>query len=1063
MKHIRLKSYGVTIFLLSLLFSLFSQSVFCQEKLLVSGVVTDDRGEVIIGATIKTVGATIGAITDIDGKFSFNSVVGSDIKVSCVGYYSKTIKATSAVMRIVLSEEVNQLKEAVAVGYGTVKRENLLGAVSSITGDQIEDIPAGNLSQTIVGKLAAVNISQTTGRPGATTPLTIRTAGSFSTASDQPIFVINGIVYESQTEFDMLDPSEVESISILKDAAASVYGARGAAGAVVVTLKRGKEGKAKISYSGQAGFTTPTRLPDMLSASEHAKLLNIGYFKSDLYTDADYAEDNRLYTPDEIDALSNLKYDWLDAVWQNSYQVRNNINISGGSDKVRYFAGGSLWKETGNFKIIDVKKYTLRTSIEADFTDELTAGLELSLNNNNQMFPYMVGDNEENMKGFYKILLTTSYWIPYKVGDRYVDVGNNSHNPLALLDSDCYKSSLSNNSKINASLVYKPKYIKGLTATLRLGFNNGSSASRQYVSPYKTWTFARTGLHNHIYDINTPLEEKTKNTGDNQRISLSYGKNTSYQLNAGLNYYRSFGKHNIAAMVNYEQSESQSDGTNIRYINQLIPDLERIEAYDQFDIASSDIGNSGRLGFVGRINYDYDGKYLIETSFREEASVKFDRNNRWGFFPQVALGWRISEENFFKDNVTFMDYLKMRFSAGLLGQDNGVKAYEYLYSYTMANAQFFGTGNDSGTEHGLTVKNNGIVTSDVTWEKTQSFNLGFDTRFLEGKLEFSADGYFRHTWDIFDKVNVTFTDLVGVTGSNVPNINNGIANSWGTDFEIGYNGKISQDINYFVKANLSWGENVIVKKFQDDKWRGTYAWKEGHSTNQGEEGYLVSGILRTQEQLDSYVSEHPGMTFFGNAPQLGMLIYEDIGRWGLTSQGEPYYVSEPDGVVDDADQTWIGGKRGPIYAYGINLGGSYKTFSASMTFTGGFGGSVIMNKEERIAPSETMNVPSYWSDSWTYANPDGKYPSVVWSSINQMHSTFWLRSSSVLRLTSINLSYNLPKELSKRLGLPTLRMFLTGTNLLTIYSDFKYKDPNLSRYYDYPLLRSFNLGLNISI
>jgi len=1037
-------------------------NAFAQEKQNITGIVTDDRGETIIGATITVPGATGGTITDIDGKFYIPVVVGADLKVSCIGYLSKTVKASGTYMKIVLSEETKMLSEAIAIGYGSVKRENLLGSVSSIVGSEIEDIPAGNLSQTIVGKMAAVNISQTTGRPGSTTPLTIRMAGSFSTGSSQPIFVIDGIVYDTQTEFDMLDPSEVESISVLKDAAAAVYGARGAAGAVVVTLKKGKEGKAKISYSGQAGFTMPTRLPNMLSASEHATLLNYVNNRSDIITEEDYANDPNLYTPDEIAALGNIKYDWLDAAWQSSYQVRNTLNISGGSDKVRYFAGGSLWNETGNFKNIDVKKYTLRTSLEADLSEELTAGLELSLSNENKIFPYMQGDGENNMKGLYKLLLTTSYWIPYKVGDRYVEIASGSANALALLDSDCYKRNLSNSSRINASLSYKPKKIPGLTATIRLGYTDGHSSEKQYSSKYTTWEYGRLGAHNHIYDINNPLEAVIKNTGDNQRLSLTYGKNTSYQLNAGLSYLRSFGKHNVSGMFNYEQSESASDGLQTRFINQMIPNLERLEAFGTYDISSSNLNNSGRLGFIGRFNYDYDSKYLIEASFREEASIKFDADHRWGFFPQVALGWRVSEESFFKDNIDFIDYFKVRASAGLLGQDNGVSSYEYLFAYTMANAQYFGTGTNDGYEHGLQVDNNGIVTSNVTWEKTRSYNLGFDTKFIDSKLDFTIEGYFRHTWDIFDRVNVSFTDVVGAgVNSAIPDINNGIANSWGIDVELGYNGIISQDANYFVKGNISWGENKIIKKFQDAKWEGTYAWKEGHSTNQGEEGYLVSGILRNQEQLDVYITEHPDMTFFGEDPQLGMLIYEDIGRWGTA--GEPYYVYEPDGVVDDADQTWIGGKNGPIFAYGISLGGSYKTFRANMTFSGGFGGSTIMNKDERCAPSAYSNVPSYWTDSWTHENPDATYPSVIWSDINQKHSTFWIRSSSVLRLTSIDLSYNMPKEITTRLGVPSFRVFLTATNLFTLYSDFDYKDANLSRYYDYPLLRTINLGLNISL
>jgi TonB-linked SusC/RagA family outer membrane protein len=1051
------------LFLLAMPWTSFSQTTGTQTTGKITGVILDANGETMPGVTVMVLGTTAATQTDGNGVFSVTGTEGRDLKISCVGFLTKTIKATSTFMRIVLSEETKYLKEVVAIGYGAVKRENLLGAVSSMTGKEIEDIPAGNLSQAIVGKLASVHVSETTGRPGSTTPLTIRSAGSFSTGSDVPIFVIDGIVRD-QDWFDMLDPSQVESLSVLKDGAAAVYGARGAGGAVLVTMKRGKEGKARVSYSGQYGFTTPTRFPTMLSASEQATLLNIDTYNSDLYTEADYDDYPNLYTADEIAAMQNVKYDWLDAVWQNSQQLRNTIGISGGSDKVRYYAGGSMWNETGNFKNIDVKKYSLRTSLDADLSDEITASMELSLNNNDEKFPYLVGDNEENMNGFYKTLLTTSYWIPYKVGDRYVNLGNDTSNPLAILDSDCYKSSLSISTAINASLSYKPKSIPGLTASVRFGYTLSNDASRQYVSPYQVWTYGRTGTHNHLYDVTNPISSSWKNTGDNERLTLAYGKSTSYQLNTGLSYVRSFGKHNVSGFFSYEQSENSNDGISMRYINQLIPNKEVINAYNAFDIASSTLTNSGRIGFVGRLNYDFAGKYLLETSFREEASVKFAPGHRWGFFPQLALGWRLSEEDFFADLLPYINYLKIRGSAGLLGQDNGVGDYEYQLNYTLMTSygQYFGTGNDDAVARGIEPQNNGIQTIGVTWEKTRSYDVGIDTKFLNGMFDFTIDGYYRHTWDIFDNVSSVFSKLVGTEGSGIPKINYGIVDSWGIDFELGYNGKIDKNSDYYIKANYSWGDNIVLRKYESDRYTGTWASAVGRSTNQGEQGYNVTGMFRTQEQVDAYMQLHPGMTFFGETPQVGMLIYEDIARAGAAN--ELYYVAEPDGIVDEFDLNWIGGKSGPIHAVNLSLGYSYKTFRADMTLTGGFGGTSIVNKTERVGPTATSNVPSYWNDSWTYANPNAAYPSVAYGSgVLDKASTFWLRSSNILRLRTVNLSYTLPKEMTVKLGIPSLRVFLTGTNLLTLISDFQYKDANLARFYDYPLLRSFNLGLNISL
>lgn len=1045
-----------------------AQLTYAQEnRITVTGVITDDRGESIIGATVKVVGTTNGTVTDLDGNFSIQAREGADLKITYIGFIEKMIKAGSEKTKIILIEDTKQLGEVVTVGYGAVKRENLLGAVSSISGNEIEDIPAGNLSQTLVGRLAAVSISQTTGRPGATTPLTIRTSGSFSTGADIPLFVINGIVQSSQDAFDMLDPNEIESISILKDAAASIYGARGAGGAVLVTLKKGREGKARISYSGQYGFTIPTSFPNMLSAYDQALLINESLRYSSAGASQDVMSNTASYTPDELEAFKNLNYNWLDASWRNSYQLRNNINVSGGSDKVRYFTSGSMWTETGNFKNIKVNKYTLRSSLEADISKSLTATFELGLSNNKERFPYMVGDNEENMNGFYKMLLSTARWLPYQDGDRFlVNSVNASHNPLGLLNSGSYKSSMSRSTQINASLRYKPEWLPGLTTSIRFGKNLGNGSSRQYVSPYNIWTYGTLGNHGHIIDLNNPVSYSVANSS-NERLALGYDESDSYQLNFGINYDKTFGKHNISLLFNYEQSETTGNGSSIRAIDQQIPGLERLEAFNGIDIYSSNLNNSGRIGFIGRINYNYDDKYLFESSFREEASIKFDKNNRWGFFPQVAIGWRISEEPFFKDNVTFMDYLKIRASAGYQGQDNGVGSYEYKFSYNLSNAQYFGIGSDGGNRNGLTVKNNGIVTSGVSWEKTQSLNGGIDTKFLNGSLDFSIDGYFRHTWDIFDQVSVTFTDIVGTSGSSIPKINNGIVNSWGTDIELGYNGVISNNANYYIKGNFSWGDNLIIKKEQDVKWKDTYAWYEGQSTNRGEYGYVTSGIFRTQDQVDLYMTEHPGMVYRGGGtsytPSVGMLIFEDVARAGNMAIGEPYYVNEPDGIVDEYDIIPIFKKSGTPYAYGLSMGASYKTFRIDMTFTGGFGGKKITNKVERVGPTTSLNVPDYWKDSWTAENPNAKYPSVAYSGLNELPSSFWARSASILRLRTINMSYSVPKEFSNRFGIPSARLFLTGTNILTLWSDFKYKDPSLARYYDYPILRSFNLGLNLSL
>ncbi|MCY1721974.1 TonB-dependent receptor [Prolixibacteraceae bacterium Z1-6] len=1070
---------GLLVFIAQLL---FASVVLAQpgNQSRVSGTVTDENGEPMIGVNIIIKNTLNGTISDIDGNYTLSASSRDTLQISFIGYKMEIIPINGKQeINVKMQSDATDLEEVVVVGYGEVKRANLLGSIASISAYEIEDIPVTNLTNLLEGRLAGVSVSpaQPTGNPGASTRIRIRTETTFGNAGEgakdpAPLYIVDGFEV-SQEEFDVLDPSEIESFSVLKDASAAVYGSKGANGVVLIKTKRGKEGKLRVSYSGSYGIADATTQTEMLSAYDLGRMINARYENTG---DADA----KVMSQTELEAMKNQNFNWLDETWQQSMVTRHTINLSGGSDRVKYFAGGTYNYTEGNFSDMGVGKYSYRLGLDAKVTDKLTANVTISLDNRDFKRPHISGVGSNTMEDYFEEVLQAPPWIPAYING--YPVGNNlDFNPLYLFETNSYKQSVDKGNTVNMRLSYDlGEMVKGLVASASYSRRESHSYNKDYLIPYNLYLFENAGEdYKYILGENL-IDDPIREVTNNNRINENYGFGQNYQLNISLNYSRTFGKHDISSFLTYEQSEGEGYAFEARGENIETYGLEIQNAF-QTKSTSGSMYESGDLGAVFRLNYSYANKYLFESAVRYETTTKFAPGERAGVFPSASIGWVVSEENFMKDNLPGMNFFKVRFSMGLTGYSS-VGDYEYELQYALKNTgdRYLFGGDAPVGGIGIGGKTD-VVSTGVTWEKSRMHNLGLDMRFLDSKIGVSFDAYYTYQYDILDKRTVEFPETAGL--GQMPGENIGRLEAWGYDMSINYHGKITKDIYYDISGIFGYGTNRVIER-PTEYLPEDFRYPIGQSTSAAgrEEGFISHGIIRTQEQLDELNAQWQALwghnyQIEGTPVSLGALIFEDIGRPGNTGAGEPRTVFEPDGVINEYDKTYVE-RIGDKFTWkhmlptSINMGGGWKNLRIKLLWTMEYGiRNQAVDKLARTVPdvSETSdglvakNSPAFWADFWTPENPDAAYPNPHYAGSNQWVSTFWMKDVVSLRLRNVNVSYNVPKELSRKIGIPELRVYFVGTNLWSPIQTFDYKEDVIARYNTYPLLRTFSFGLNFKI
>lgn len=1019
--------------LLLLLLFLGTQSVsttlYAQAQRKVMGVVTDNKGESIPGVNVLVKGTTIGAITDLDGNYSITVPDAKSVLLfTFVGYETQEITVgNQKTINVKLLDDTQALDEVVVVGYGTQKKATLTGAVSSVKGENLKAAGVANVTNTFAGRLPGVIATNRTGEPGADFS-TIYIRGKGSLNDNSPLIVIDGVA--NRNGLDRLNPSDIESVNVLKDASAAIYGAQAANGVILVTTKRGSGDKPTITYNGTVSMAQHTRTPKLLNAYEYMNFTDEirGYNG----WDPKFDKIKEGYLDGSIDRNQYGDTDWMDATFSNfAPQTRHSLSVSGGSEKVKYYISGDFSYQKPNYRntVFNYQTAQLRSNIDAQVTKDLKVGLDLS------------GRKESNNKSIYST--GTMFWEAFNAHPYLYDYYPNGlpgpgladGNNLAILAAgeetgydriaDYYADT-----KISFDL-QMPWITKGLSLSGYAAFDF------RFYNEKKFWDVWDT------YNYNGETKEYDKKTtnmdGNNINLNQEANNSSTTTLHFKLGYDRAFGDHSVGAFVAYEQS--QYSGENLwawrGYYMSSNPD------YLDFGL-DKDKTNGGkgyataRQNIFGRLNYAYKGKYMAEFTMRYDGSMNFLADKRWGTFPGVSVGWRLSEEKFMQEAAPFVNDLKLRASWGKLGNDRSYdlnvipKApiyYQYLSTFNMVNGPVL--GDDYSIRKGFTPGR--IGNPDITWEKVDSKNIAIDGTLWNGLLSFTAEYFYQNRTDILTPKQASIPEYTGLT---LPDQNIGEVSNQGMELMLNHRNKVG-DFTYNVGGNFTYTKNNI--KFFDEA-ANVPEWQKrtGHSMDTWLM-YKTDGIYQTWDEIES--SPHLAGT------QPGDIKYVDI---------------DESGSITDNDRIRSEYANIPRIVYGINMGVEWKGWELNMLWTG------QAQAEQMIVPYSYNTHQEFYDNRWTSAEatPNSKYPRAFDKddAFNTKWSDFWLYDASFIRLKNVEIAYTLPSRWTQRAKMQNVRFYIAGNNLVT-FDKIKFQDPEsnaTSSGQYYPQARTYTFGVNLS-
>lgn len=1079
----------------------------CAQNQTVTGLVVDVSGEPIIGATVMVVNGTVGTVTDIDGKFNIKVAPKSKLKVSFVGYTLQIISDLKN-PRIVLLEDQLKLDEVVVLGdYGSQKLRNATGAIETISTEELKDLSVGSLGDALAGKINGLHVSLSGGRPGSTPSLQIRQSSVNTTitpssdlggnASPTPLYVIDGFIAD-EGAFNNLDINEVENVTVLKDAAAAVYGARAAYGVVLVKTKQGKVGAPKISYSGQFGYTDALMLPKMLNAYDYGRIYNAARAANTATKDQE-SDDLRvqLFQSDELEAMKGMNYNLLDKEWSAALTQRHSVNISGGTEKATYFGGVSYYQQEGNIGRLDYNRWNYRAGVNANISKWMKASLQVSGN-------YGETNKPKNVKGggsdgdFESLMLHVPY-VPDQVNGYYIfhsgmeNITNPSdqqkYNFAAVQNASDNVENQNQNFSLNGSLEYDfgwSKYLRGLKVKASYSKNISTGKTNTIGTKIDVYRLiSRGGSGGHLY-VGDEIEYNANTLGlyelnNGNSLGRSMNRSDSYQMNLTVSYARQFGKHYVSGLFSIEKAESEWEDLNGSLTDPLPFTDGQSSSVDSnaegfAQTVTFNRSESGMLSYVGRVNYSYDDKYLFEFMLRSDASAKFAPQNYWGMFPSWSAGWVISDEKWFDKDKTKIDFLKIRGSFGILGKDN-VNAWLWtqLYTRNPDKGPIFGTNSSTNTSATIRMPKQG-VNPDVHWDKTYKTNFGIDMAFLKNRMSANLDFYYDMGREMFASHQGTsyYPNTVGIQPAPE---NFGEVDTYGVELSLGWKDKIGKDMSYWVKLTTGYNDN----KIRETGWKAAYDFDKlvrNERSDRGLWGYECIGMFRSYQEINEYFDKYSITKYLGNTKENvhpGMLIYKDVRGQYDESTGT---FGPADGIVDEQDYIKISHRASNPYGGTLNFGFSYKDFSISAQFGASWGAySLVPTTMRKESYSEYSNVSAMWKDMFVYEdiydannivtvaqNRNAKYPNIRYSSVNGAPSTFWKVSAATVQLRNMTVAYALPKEWLKIIGISSCRFNLTCQNVFNFLNPY----PEgawaswAGSYGYYPNLRKFTLGVNVS-
>ncbi|NLR65714.1 TonB-dependent receptor [Chitinophaga varians] len=999
----------------------------------VRGRVTDEKGEPLIGVTIQLKGAAAGAVTGNNGEFQINVPDNSSgiLVFTFLGMERQEVLIGKRVhVDVILKRAVAQQQEVVVVGYGTQKKATLTGSVATIKGEEIARVPTANVSNGLAGHIPGVIANNRSGRPGDDySSVYVRGYNSFSGGVD-PLIVIDGI---PDRNMDRINPNDIESVTVLKDASAAIYGVRSANGVILITTKRGKSGKPTISYEGSYDIQQLTRMDHRVDAWQYMTYYN--EVARNQGTSIPYTQDDI----EKYKAGNDPNYtstDWQRAVFRkNAPQTNHSLSVRGGSEAVKFFLSGQYLSQQSNWANSDenFKNYNLRSNIDASISKNLKLTLDIAARKEDRTYPALdAGSILHETVSMYP-------FIPVHWTNGLPSAGiANGRNPYVMTSSAPGYDNVTD-------LFVQPKIgfdwqlpfiVKGLSVSGYTAFDYRQRSEKNFTRPWDAYTYS---LSTNTYNNQKPNTAILSLTQDER----SYNENTYFYKIA---FDRSFGKHSISAFAGYEQTVSSYRKTLAYRKNLLSDQLDQLftgSTVDQNALGTAT--QDGRESYLGRISYTYADKYLAEVVGRYNGSFNFPKDRRWGLFPSLSLGWRISEENFFKDNVKFVDNLKLRASWGIMGSD-AVAKYLYLARYSLVSnmgPEYFSSPREYNTFFGPVFSEATALylasapNVNITWEKQDSRNFGLDAVLFNNRLSVTFD-YFRNLRkDILAPRNAS---VPLYSGLKLPDENIGRTLNRGFDFSVAYNGQ-SHAVKYNAGFNFTYARSKVL--FRDEAPNIPDYQK---STGLPIDSWVVfetKGIYHTQDEVDK-------------SPHMAGAKPGDL--WLVDKNG--------DGAITYDDQVRIPESATPKIVFGLTMGAEYKGITIDLVWAG------QTEAKQLILPQRQSAVvaPPQWlyNDRWTPDNPNAAYPRAFNSKDprNSVYADFWLMDASFIRLKSAQVSYSIPKNLYRAIGIDNIRVFVSGFNLFSIDKMRKFnRDPETNNItgISYPQTRIYRAGISIGL
>ena len=1060
-------------FALTMAFLFVSAGGFAQA-IAVKGKVTNNMAEPMPNASILIKGTTTGVTTGEDGTFSINVPnTRSVLVISAIGHQTKeiTVGNQTNIDVVLLAGESSELDAVVVVGYGTQKKVTVTGAVAQVKGSELQKSPAVNLSNSLAGRLPGITAMNGSGEPGYDGS-TIRIRGTNTLGNSSALIVIDGVP-ERSGGLDRINPADIESMSVLKDASAAIYGARAANGVILITTKHGKSGKPRLSYDFNQGWAQPTRIPEMSDAVEYGTIRNESqifenvpadqwdaawqaltttgtYTRTDngaeVKSPAGFAPEDMQKYKDGSDPWGHPNTDWFgDALKKWSPQQKHNVQVNGGSENVKYFASLGYQNQDGYYKnsATGYKQYDLRFNLDANINKYIRASIGVNAREEFRFFP------TKGAGAIFRMLMRgkpnePEIW-PNGLPGRDIE---NGENPIVITTNVTgYDKDKRDYFQTNGKVEIDIPGVQGLKITGTAALDKYMYEGKRWETPWYLYSWDRVSYET---DGVTPqLTKELRSTFTDPRLRQNSETSLNILLGALLNYDRTFGDHtfNFLAGINRETVNGETFNAYRRYFIS--------NAVDQMFAGGDAEKNNGgggyqraRLSYFGRVGYNFQEKYMAEFLWRYDGSYMFPEQSRFGFFPGILAGWRISEENFFKDNVNIINSLKLRASYGQMGNDqvyfNGaLQEYQYLATYGFDRTYII------DDQLAKAIYERRVPNYDFTWEVANNLNVGLEGTLWNNRINFEFDYFYNKRDQISIQKQGSTPSSSGIS-SLLPPVNLGKVDNKGWEFKVGYNGQAG-DFTYSVSVNGGYAKNKVI--FWDEPPSGP-AWQRSTGHSIGSNGYAFlalqyDGVFKDQKDIDA-----------------NTINYSPIGGTNLRPGDMKFVDVDGNDTINANDRIRMDKNRDPTFTGGININIGYKNFDLSILFQGATGGLLFFGTES----GDIGNYLQYSYDHrWSIENPSSTDPRLAnrgntyYAGGTGGANTYWLRSSNYLRLKNIEIGYNLSPEIGKRVGISNFRVYANGLNLIT-WDKMKIWDPESTsgsgQYY--PQARLLNLGFRVT-